>query len=180
LAAIAFVFLHGVDVMSFARHALVLLLVAFLAPIPRAAAAAVSPEVERCVIRATRAAVANRNNRAAMASLYDRYLGDSFARQAAKPGNWDRFSAEEKANQRAWAKQRTLAAIPRFLSYASADIKVLRQQGRAVYGRAILPKNRGSTSLTWYLAGGCRFYDLHAGGYSLSQLVGSYQRGKRK
>jgi hypothetical protein len=167
--------------MGLATQVTTLLLAALLVRLPGAAAASVSPAIENCVIGATREAVANRNNRAAMASLYDRYLGESFARQAAKPGNWDKFSAKEKASQRKWARQRTLEAIPQFLSYASADIKVLRHKGRTVYGRAILPNNRGSTPLTWYLTSGkCRFYDLNAGGYSLSQLVGSYQKAKRK
>ena len=143
-------------------------------------AAAVSPSVQSCVIKATRTAVASRHNRAALGSLYDRYLGDPFARQAAKAGNWDKFSPKEKALQRAWARERTLAAVPRFLAYASAAIEVQRESGNIVYGKATLP-GQGSSSLVWYLAGGgCRFYDLRAGGYLLSQLVGNYQTGKRK
>jgi hypothetical protein len=143
-----------------------------------AAAAPVSPSVRNCVMEATRIAIANRNSKTALASLYDTYLGDAFARQAARPGNWDKFSSKEKALQRAWAKKRTIAAVPQFFTYASARIEAQRQQGRIVYGRAILAQ--GSTSLTWYLTGkGCRFYELKAGGFSLSQLVGNYQRRGR-
>ena len=44
--------------------------------------------------------------------------------------------------------------------------------------RATLP-GKGSSSLVWYLTGGgYRFYDLRAGGYVLSQLVGNYQKGR--
>ena len=135
--------------------------------------------MESCVISATRAAVANLNDRAALNGLYTQYLGDPFARQAAKSGNWDKFSPKEKDLQRSWARERTLAAVSRFLKYASADIKVQRQKGRIVYGRATLPQGR-STPLIWYLTdGGCGFYDLNAGGASLSQLVGNYQKGKK-
>jgi hypothetical protein len=153
---------------------LVFLFVAVLGGL--ASAAPVSPSARSCVIEATRIAIANRHSKEALGSLYERYLGDAFARQAAKPGNWDKFSRKEKALQRAWAKKRTIAAVPQFFGYASAKIEAQRQQGKIVYGRAILPK--GSTSLTWYLTGrGCRFYELKAGGFSLSQLVGNYQRG---
>lgn len=167
--------------MSPKRQASLFFLVAFFGAASAAYAASVSPSAQDCVIGATRAAVANRHNQAALRSLYDRYLGDPFARQAAKPGNWDKFSAKEKALQRAWAKQRTVAAVPQFLQYASADITVRSQKGRIVYGKAALPKRRSSTNLIWYLTGGkCGFYDLNAGGFSLSQLVGNYQQARSK
>ena len=153
-----------------------LFVAALIAGVSSVSAASVDPAARECVMRASQAAAAGRNNRAALSSLYDRYLGDPFARQAAQPGRWDKFSQEEKGAQRVWAKKRALAVVPQLLGYASAKIEVQRQKGRIVYGKAIL-REGGSTPLAWYLIGGaCRFYDLRAGGVVLSQLVGSYRK----
>ena len=119
-------------------HAL-FFLVALLGGMAAALAAPVSPSMQSCVTDATepqsQIATTRRRSMVSTRAIWAIRLPV----RPPSPGIGTNSLPRERL-QRTWARKRTLAAVPQFLKYASADIKVQRQKGRIVYGRATLPK----------------------------------------